>query len=156
MAMLLEEGFGGFGGFAKVWQGGFGFGFDDIFEEFFGGSPFGGATRTRRPNSPQRGSDLRYDLEITLEDAAFGLQTTITVPRTENCDACGGSGAKPGTKPETCTHCHGSGQQQVVRNTAFGRFVSVRTCSLRWHGNHYHEHRPQCQDQLMQRRRKIG
>ncbi|NLM52467.1 MAG: molecular chaperone DnaJ [Firmicutes bacterium] len=153
-----EEGFGGFGGFGQGFgQGGFGFGFDDIFEEFFGGSPFGGATRTRRPNSPQRGSDLRYDLEITLEDAAFGLQTTITVPRTENCDACGGSGAKPGTKPETCTHCHGSGQQQVVRNTAFGRFVSVRTCeACGGTGTIIKEHCPQCQGSgRVQRRRKI-
>lgn len=114
-----EEG-GGFNGSGQ--NGAAGFGFEDIFDTFFGGS------RGRRPNSPQRGADLRYDLEIRLEDAAFGLETTVHIPRTELCSTCDGSGAKAGTKPETCTYCNGSGQQQVVRNTAFGRFVSVKTC----------------------------
>lgn len=117
-----EEGFGGgsngFGGFS-----GFG-GFEDIFDQFFGG----GGGRSRRPGGPERGNDLRYDMEITLENAAFGLETTITIPRAENCPTCAGSGAEPGTKPEKCTYCHGTGQQQVVRNTAFGRFVSVKPC----------------------------
>lgn len=112
-----EAGSNGFGGFS-----GFG-GLGDIFETFFGGG-----MHTSRPSGPQRGSDLRYDLEITLQDVAFGLETTINMERIETCETCRGSGAKPGTSPATCTACHGSGQQQVVRNTAFGRFVSVKTC----------------------------
>jgi molecular chaperone DnaJ len=115
----VDESFGqnGSGGFS-----GFG-GFADIFETFFGGG-----ANTGRPTGPQRGSDLRYDLELTLQDVAFGLETTVTLERYETCDMCRGSGARPGTSPVTCAACQGSGQQQVVRNTAFGRFVSVRTC----------------------------
>ncbi|MCR3921189.1 MAG: molecular chaperone DnaJ [Firmicutes bacterium] len=117
-----EEGYGA-GGFDQGGFSGFG-GFEDIFDQFFGGGGRSGG----RPNGPQRGNDLRYDLEITLENAAFGLETKITIPRAETCDTCDGSGAKPGTHPETCTYCKGTGQQQVIRNTAFGRFVSVKTC----------------------------
>ena len=120
-----SQDFGGFGqGFG---EGGFnqGFGgFEDIFDAFFGG---GGFSR-RRSGGPQRGADLRYDLEITLEEAAFGLETKIKVPRTEKCPKCEGSGAKPGTRAETCSVCEGSGQQQVVKNTSFGRFINVQTC----------------------------
>ncbi|HZK24169.1 MAG TPA: molecular chaperone DnaJ [Oscillospiraceae bacterium] len=117
-----EEGGFGTGGFGQGDFSGFG-GFEDIFDQFFGG-----AARTRRPTGPQRGNDLRYDLEITLEEAALGKEAKINIPRAETCDTCGGSGAKPGTQPETCSHCHGTGQQQVTRNTAFGRFVSVQAC----------------------------
>ncbi|NLM45214.1 MAG: molecular chaperone DnaJ [Firmicutes bacterium] len=149
-----EEGFGfGGGGFGSDFGGGFaGFGFDDIFDQFFGGG-----MRTRRPSGPERGSDLRYDLEISLEEAAFGLNTTITIPRTENCPTCGGSGAKPGTQPETCTSCHGTGQQQVVRSTAFGRFVSVRTCeACNGEGKIIREKCPECQGEgHVQRQRRI-
>ncbi|MDW7650114.1 MAG: molecular chaperone DnaJ [Bacillota bacterium] len=151
-----EEGFGaggagGFGGFGQGDFSGFG-GFEDIFDTFFGG---GG--RTRRPGGPQRGNDLRYDLEIKLEDAAFGLETTVSIPRSENCETCGGSGAKPGTSPETCQHCQGTGQQQVVRNTAFGRFVSVKTCDVcRGEGKIIKERCPDCHGSgRIQRERKI-
>ncbi|NLZ38982.1 MAG: molecular chaperone DnaJ [Firmicutes bacterium] len=137
-----EEGFGA-GGFGQGDFSGFG-GFEDIFDQFFGG--FGGmGGQTRRPTGPQRGKDLRYDLEITLEDAAFGLETKIRVPRSETCNTCGGSGAKPGTSPETCTYCQGTGQQQVARNTAFGRFVSVKTCeACGGTGSFIRERCPQC------------
>ena len=114
---------GGTGGFGQGGFSGFG-GIDDIFDTFFGG----GGMRSSRPTGPQRGSDLRYDMEITLENAAFGLETTITIPRVEQCEKCHGSGAKPGTQPEKCTQCGGTGQQQTVRNSAFGRFVSVKPC----------------------------
>ena len=73
----------------------FGFGFEDIFERFFGH----GAGR-RRQSHMQRGHDLRYDMQITLEDAYRGLDTEIRVPRTEVCTTCNGNGAKPGTKPK--------------------------------------------------------
>ena len=105
---------GGFGG-----AGGFG----DIFDMFFDQAGFGG-----RPSGPERGADLRYDLEIAFEQAAFGLETEIQVPRTEECGTCHGSGAAAGTHPETCSQCRGSGQQQVVQNTPFGRMVNMRTC----------------------------
>ncbi len=121
-----EEGFGqGFGGYGQGgFGGGSGFGFEDIFETFFGG----GGMRGHRPAGPQRGSDLRYDMEITLDDVAAGLETTVNVTRVDQCENCDGSGAKPGTSPVKCTACGGTGQQQTVRSTAFGRFVSVKPC----------------------------
>jgi molecular chaperone DnaJ len=111
----------GFGGFGQGGFSGFG-GFEDIFDIF------GGGMRGRRPNAPQRGNDLRYDMEITLHDAATGLESMVTIPRVEHCETCKGTGAKPGTDVVTCSHCGGTGQQQVVRNTAFGQFVSIKTC----------------------------
>lgn len=112
-------GFGGFGG-----GGGFDFdGFGDIFDMFTGGR-----SSSQRRNGPQRGSDLRYDVEIEFKDAAFGKAMTIEIPRTETCPTCKGNGAKPGTPIKTCTACNGSGQVQVAQNTPFGRFVNVRTC----------------------------
>ncbi|MBQ7515735.1 MAG: molecular chaperone DnaJ [Schwartzia sp.] len=110
------SGFGGFGGFG-------GGGFDDIFDAFFGG----GGSRGRR-QGPERGSDLRYDLEIAFEEAAFGKEAELTVPRTEECTTCHGSGAAAGTQPETCPECHGSGQVQHAQNTPFGRIVNSRPC----------------------------
>ena len=86
--------------------------FSDIFSglgDMFGfGEMFGGPRRRR--GGPQRGSDLRYDLEITFEESATGTETTILVPREETCETCKGSGAAAGTKPETCTQCKGTGQ----------------------------------------------
>ncbi len=116
---------GGFGGA----QNGFGFDFsgfgvEDIFDSFFGG----GFTR-RRSSGPERGGDLRYNLEMTLEEAFRGGTREITVPRTELCPECGGSGSRPGSRPETCTVCGGSGQQQFARNTPFGSFVTRQTCN---------------------------
>jgi molecular chaperone DnaJ len=107
--------------------GGAGFGgggINDIFDMFFGGGGFGG----RRQNGPERGSDLRYDMEMTLEQAAAGMTQEIEVPRTEDCPKCKGSGAAPGTHPENCPDCKGSGQTQVVQNTPFGRMVNMTTC----------------------------
>jgi len=83
--------------------------FSDIFSglgDMFG---FGGGTRRRR-GGPQRGSDLRYDLEITFEESATGTETSILIPREEICETCAGSGAAEGTKAETCSQCQGSGQ----------------------------------------------
>lgn len=105
-----------------IFGGGFG-GFGDIF----------GGGRGRR-NAPMRGSDLRYDLSISLEEAATGVETTINVPRAENCETCGGTGAKAGTTPKTCPTCHGSGQITSARNTPFGRFMSTTVCNT-CHGN---------------------
>ncbi len=99
-------------------------GFGDIFDMFFGG---GGGRRD--PNAPQRGNDLQYTMTIEFKEAVFGKESEITIPRTESCDTCFGTGAKPGTKPENCSVCHGSGQQEVVQNTPFGRMVNRRACS---------------------------
>ena len=101
---------------------GFGFGGggqqESIFDMFFGG----------RSRGPARGRDLRYDVNLTLEQAASGLESTIDVPRMENCSACQGSGAKPGTSPVTCSNCRGSGQVTRAQNTPFGQMVTSAGC----------------------------
>lgn len=119
----FEGGQGGQGGFGGFGSGGF----TDIFDMFFGGQSgfgFGGG----RHNGPEKGADLRYDMEISFEQAAFGVETEVQIPRTEECGTCHGSGAAPGTHPETCPQCKGTGQVQVAQNTPFGRMVNVRTC----------------------------
>jgi molecular chaperone DnaJ len=113
-----NQGLGGGGG------ADFGGGFGDIFDMFFGG---GGGRRD--PNAPQRGNDLQYTMTVEFKEAVFGKETEITIPRTETCDTCHGDGAKPGTKPESCSVCKGSGQQEVVQNTPFGRMVNRRACT---------------------------
>ena len=106
-------GFDGFGG---------GGGLDDILNVFFGGGGGG-----RRPG-PQRGEDLRYDMEVTLEEALRGGEKTIQVPRTENCETCGGNGAAPGTKPDTCVQCGGTGATRQVQQTILGTVQTSVTC----------------------------
>lgn len=118
---------GGFGGGFSGDFGGFG-GMDDIFDMMFGG----GVRRQR--TGPEKGSDLQYELEIDFVDAALGKEVELEIPRTEACDTCHGTGAKPGTKAETCSHCKGSGQVSFVQNTILGRINSVRTCD-RCHGS---------------------
>ncbi|MGB9660891.1 MAG: molecular chaperone DnaJ [Moorellaceae bacterium] len=115
-------GFGGFdfGGSATDFGG-----FGDLFDMFFG-EAFGGSRR-RQPG-PQRGADIRVDLDISFEEAAFGAEKEIGVPRLEKCPDCGGSGAAPGTYPVSCPTCQGTGQVRVSQRTAFGYFQSIRTC----------------------------
>lgn len=120
---LNGNGFEGFSGF-----GGFDFGFEDIFDTFFGGSPFGRSTRRR--SGPQRGADLKYSLEISFNEAAFGTTKEINISRMQLCQVCNGSGAKPGTSPETCRHCNGAGQIRQVQNTPFGQMVNMRVCEV--------------------------
>lgn len=115
-------GFGGFGGFGGGFGGG-GEGFGDIFDMFFGGGGGG-----RRRNGPERGADLRYDIDISFEEAAFGAKKEINIPRTETCDTCHGTGAAAGSSPETCPDCRGAGQVQSAVNTPLGRMVSSRPC----------------------------
>lgn len=123
-------GFSGFGGFGDF-GGGFGASdFGDVFDMFFGGR--GQSTKTAK-QGPERGSDLRYDLEITFEEAAFGKAAELEVPRHEKCPSCGGSGATKGSTPEECPDCKGRGQIETAQSTPFGRIVSRRTCS-RCHG----------------------
>ncbi|MDY6012273.1 molecular chaperone DnaJ [Clostridium sp.] len=112
-------GAGGFGGFDFSDMGGFG----DIFDSFFGG---GGSSRNN--NGPRRGADIEYTVRLTFEEAISGVEKEISVTRSENCETCHGSGAKPGTTPKTCPSCHGSGQIRVQRQTPLGSFVSTTTC----------------------------
>jgi molecular chaperone DnaJ len=119
---------------------GFGFGpeFTDIFGEIFG-EIFGG--RRARPRGPERGPDLRYNLEVSFEDAAFGTEAHIRVPRTEECSYCNGSGAKPGTSPTVCPTCGGTGQVRFQQ----GFFSVSRTCSqCRGEGRIIKERCPEC------------
>ncbi|UFJ43172.1 molecular chaperone DnaJ [Brevibacillus humidisoli] len=108
----------GFGGFDASGMGGFG----DIFDMFFGGG------RRSNPNAPRKGADLQYSMRIEFTDAVFGKETDIEIPKEVECGTCHGSGAKPGTKVETCRTCGGSGQEEVVANTPFGRIVNRRVC----------------------------
>jgi molecular chaperone DnaJ len=101
---------------------GFGMDFESVFDRF--GFGFG-----RRREGPQKGSDIGYDLNISLEEAAFGFETDIQVPHTKICPTCNGSRAEPGTEPRTCPKCGGSGQTQHVNRTIFGQFVSVSPCN---------------------------
>lgn len=112
------DGFGQ-GGF----QGGSPFGdiFEDIFDDFF--SAFGGGGGQRRQR-PTKGADLRYNMTITLEEAAFGTEKEIKIPRWQTCEPCSGSGAEPGTQAETCPNCKGSGNVRFQQ----GFFSVSKTC----------------------------
>ncbi|MBP8868044.1 MAG: molecular chaperone DnaJ [Propionivibrio sp.] len=110
---------GGFGGFGAG-AGGFSDAFGGIFDEIFGAGRAGGGGRS----NVYRGADLRYNLEITLEQAAFGTETKIRIPTMEACETCKGSGAKSGTQPKTCPTCQGSGQVRMQQ----GFFSIQQTC----------------------------
>lgn len=112
-------GFEGFGGGFDFGRGGFGDVFGDIFEDFFGTTT--GRTRVR----PERGADLRFNLEISLEEAVFGKETKIRIPKWETCSDCHGSGAKSSTGIRTCPTCNGSGSTRFQQ----GFFTISRTCS---------------------------
>ena len=124
------NGYGG-GGFSDFgdFTGNFG-GFGDIFETFFGGEGgFGFSTSRRARNTgPQRGKDIRYDIDINFEDAAFGIKRDIRINRNEACEDCKGTGAKSGSGIETCKKCGGTGEIRYTQNSAFGRIVNVRVC----------------------------
>jgi DnaJ-class molecular chaperone len=117
----VDPNMGGGGGGA----GGFPDSFGDIFGDIFGGG-------RGRSSGPQvyRGADLRYNLEITLEQAAHGFDTTIRVPSWDKCDTCHGSGAKPGTSPTTCTTCAGHGQVRMQQG-----FFSIQQTCPKCHGS---------------------
>ncbi|MFH0868408.1 MAG: molecular chaperone DnaJ [Candidatus Woesearchaeota archaeon] len=100
------------------------FDFDSIFESFFGGSPFGSRKRRTR----RRGADLRYDAEITLEEAATGVTNHIVIPRMEQCSKCRGSGAESDDDIINCPECNGSGSQRRTQRTPFGIFATTATC----------------------------
>ncbi len=102
----------------------FGFGgFSDIFGDLFGFAP---RTRTRR--APRRGADLRYDLTIPFEEAVFGCEKELEIPRYEACPHCHGSGAEPGTSPIRCPQCNGAGEVRRTQQSILGSFVNVSAC----------------------------
>lgn len=118
-----SAGAGGFGGF-----GGFGGGFEDlgdIFGSFFGG---GGGFGHSRQRGPEPGEDLRYNLELTLEEAAKGVEKTLKYKRTGSCTACHGTGAQEGSKMSKCSKCHGTGTINVTQRTVFGNFQTTQEC----------------------------
>ena len=106
-----DPGFSGFGGFG------------DIFDAFFGGTAAG----TRR-GRPQAGSDLRYDLRISFEEAVKGTEKEVEFTVLGSCETCGGSGGAPGTSPVTCPQCNGRGEVRSVRQTMLGQMVNVTAC----------------------------
>jgi molecular chaperone DnaJ len=113
----MGGGFGGGGGFSDAFGG--------IFDEIFGGRGGGGGGRS----NVYRGADLRYNLEVTLEQAAHGTETKIRIPTMDECETCHGSGAKPGTQPKTCPTCNGAGQVRLQQG-----FFSIQQTCPKCHG----------------------
>lgn len=113
------DGQSGFGGGHGGGHGSFSDIFGDVFGDIFGGGGGGG-----RRSSVQRGSDLKYNMEMSLEEAVRGIEKTIKVPTLVNCDVCDGSGAKKGTQPQTCSTCGGVGQVRMQQ----GFFAVQQTC----------------------------
>jgi len=126
----VDPNMGGMGGAGPQGFGGFADAFGDIFGDIFGqGAGAAGARGTRGGPQMYRGGDLRYSMEITLEQAAHGYSTQIRVPGWSTCDPCHGSGAKAGSKPETCPTCHGSGSMRVSQG-----FFSIQQTCPKCHG----------------------
>ena len=138
------EGFGPFGGFA---------GFGDIFDAFFGGAAAGTARRAR----PAAGSDLRYDLHITFEEAIRGAEKEIEFTARDRCRTCNGTGAEAGSEAVTCPQCAGAGEVREVRSTLLGQMVNVSTCPrCRGEGRVVEKPCPACRgDGRTERRRRL-
>ena len=139
---------GGYGG-----AGGFDFGdLGDIFGSFFGGG-FGG--QQQRRNGPQRGESIRVSVSLSFTEAAFGCEKELTVERMEQCTTCKGSGCAPGTTPEVCPECHGSGVVQTRRQTPMGVFASSNPCrKCGGTGRIIHQPCPDCHGGGFTRKRK--
>ena len=140
---------GGYGG-----AGGFDFGdLGDIFGSFFGGG-FGGGGR-RNPNAPQRGESIRVSLSVEFTEAAFGCEKSITIDRSEQCPTCKGKGCAPGTTPEVCTQCHGTGTVTQAQRTPFGMMQSQTVCpKCRGKGQIIHQPCPDCRGAGAVRKRR--
>jgi molecular chaperone DnaJ len=121
-----EAGVNGGGGSSDFDFGGVG-NLGDLFEVFFSGAAGAGGGRTRE--QIRRGSDVRADVTLTLEEVYAGVLKELEIPTLLQCDTCDGSGAQPGTVVESCSACSGSGRQREVRNTFFGQFVQEAICA---------------------------
>jgi molecular chaperone DnaJ len=120
------------------------FGLNDLFDAFFGGDAFGrfGGGRT---NGPARGPDAEVTLELTLEEAVFGVRKNVEPHMPVECDECGGSGAAPGTHPERCRTCDGTGEVRQVRRSLLGQMVTAAPCpTCRGEGETIHSPCPRC------------
>ena len=118
----FENGAGGAGGFDFS-----GMDMGDIFGDIFGDF-FGGGARRRDPNAPTRGANIRAQVRITLEEACFGVEKELELTLKDECQTCHGTGAKPGTSPETCATCGGKGQVVTSQKSLFGMVQNVSTC----------------------------
>ena len=116
----------GFGGGGGAYQG-FDVDLGDIFSSFFGGG-FGGSSGQRRRNGPQKGANLKYGMTLEFMEAAFGVEKDITITKEDLCPSCRGSGAEPGTTPETCPSCKGAGRVQQQTQTLFGMTMVTKDC----------------------------
>ena len=105
----------------------FNFDLNDIFENFFGGNPFGGG-RTRRPAGPPPGEDQEIVLDLTFEEAIFGVDRKVELQTAVGCEQCSGTGAAEGTSARRCTGCEGSGQIQQMRQSLLGQMVTTTHC----------------------------
>ena len=123
----FDGGAGGAGGFGGFDFNGADFGdiFGDLFGDFFGGSRRGGG---RSSNGPMKGANIRTSVRITFEEAIFGCEKEIELNTKDECKTCNGSGAKPGTSPETCSKCNGKGQVVFTQQSFFGVVRNVQTC----------------------------
>lgn len=113
------DGFGGFGGFSGGDMGDI---FGDIFGDLFGGG------RRRPNNGPMKGANVHASVRITFEEAVFGCEKELDLTLKDACETCHGTGAKPGTSPETCSKCHGTGQVVYTQQSMFGTIQNVQTC----------------------------
>ena len=116
----------GAGGFGGGFGGDMDFDLGDIFGSFFGGGFGGGGTRTR--TGPRRGSNIQASVTVSFEEAAFGCEKEINISRHDVCDTCGGNGCAPGTTPEICPNCHGSGTVRTQQRTPFGVMQTTQEC----------------------------
>jgi len=113
-----SSGFDGFDGFGDI---------GDIFSSIFGGAGFGGRTQKQKAG-PRKGRDLKYNMSITFEESYLGVQKEIYIHREEECSTCHGNKAKPGTKPETCMNCGGTGTIRQTVSTILGQMQTTKTC----------------------------
>lgn len=120
-----ENGPQGFGGFGGGDASGFGGGFEDILNSFFGG--FGGGGRNN-PNAPRQGEDIQVKVTLSFEEAYNGVKKTIRVNRDETCSSCGGTGAKSGSSVKVCPHCNGTGTIRKTQSTLFGQQIVQTVC----------------------------
>ena len=144
----------GAGAGGGAYGGGFDFGdLGDIFGSFFGGG-FGGGQR-RNPNAPQRGESIRASVSVSFTEAAFGCEKSVTLERSEQCPTCKGNGCAPGTTPEICPDCHGTGTVQTRRQTPMGVFASNGPCrKCGGPGRLIHQPCPDCRGTGAVRKRK--